>query len=126
MVSNVPIVVGNAAQWTVNTGSDWIIPGPCVETLVTDGVDALMEKAPFSIPADITASLQAELGAAGAVSDPCATIAGTEVCVPMSSWGGSMGPWRGIFGAFVLFLGLLSLLRLVMGTFGVSNGGRAG
>lgn len=123
MVSNIPIVVGNTAQWGVNTGADWIIPGACIETLVTDGVDALMVKAPFSIPGDLSDAVTGEFGSAGAASDPSVSIGGTTLTMPFSDMGASMGPWRAIFGAMVWLFGILAAIRLVLGTFGVSNGG---
>jgi len=123
LVATVPITVSNAAQWTVNTGVDLVVPGECVATLVTDASDALMEKAPLSLYVEAREAFEGALGGAGSGSVPSATIAGVTLTLPLDDIAGEMSVWRSWAGAFVWLLGIVAVIRLIGGTLGVSNGG---
>jgi len=123
LIATVPITVGNTAQWSVNTGIDLVVPGPCVATLVTDAADDLMEKAPFSIVGDTSDLITGAMSGAGSISAPSATIAGTTITLPLSDMADDVAPWRPWMGAIVWLFGLIGIMRLVLGTAGVSNGG---
>lgn len=119
MVSNVPIVISNAGQTMVNTGVDFVIPGPCVLTIIEDRMTEIQAEPPFVYFAELETALSGGAGSASLAAIPLP--GGNSIAFPMDTLTEAGTIVRPILLAVVVLIGLLTILSAILGTFGVKS-----
>lgn len=122
-VGNVPRIAGNGVKGAVNIGVDYLVPGECMQTIVTDFTDEVKDRQPFAAYFSIRDAIDGSTGTE--VTAPGMIINGAEVDVndAFAAVGEATAPYSGILQLIPWLIGGLLIMRKVMGTVGAGEGG---
>jgi hypothetical protein len=121
MLANIPIVISNVRQEAINEGIDFVIPGPCLATVIEDRLDAIRAEPPFSLFDEVNEALSG--ASTGSVALAIPLPGGTVADFPFDSLTAAAPTVRPVLVAVVYFVTALMIGSLIAGTFGVKGTG---
>jgi hypothetical protein len=119
-------VVGDALVWTNNAAVGALVPGECVGGMVTEFADGLASHQPFAFFYDAKGALDAAVEGVGPpVEIPTWQVMGAEIDIAPAfvMVGDALDPFGAVLRLIPWLLGLIIVLRKVMGTVGAGEGG---
>lgn len=119
-----PRAMMNIAITVWNLIIDAVVPGSCLDDILSGAMDDLMGLGPFALYSEAEGAVRAALDGAGSdTSGWCVPLwGGGEACLPLDEWDDVVAPARGAAGAFVWLMALIGAAGIVSGSFGVARG----
>jgi hypothetical protein len=125
MVGVIPPAVRNTAGSVYNAGVDLVVPGDCIGSIVETRLDEVMAEPPFSIYTELSEQLTAGAAGGGGMTLPGIPVpgGGPDIPLPLDMIQPTMSGLRPVLAAGVWLMTLVTLVRIVLGSFHVGRGG---